>query len=70
MANLTKYSLAKLVDPRVYAIFESHLEGLEQEKLDKVLGTVDTLIQAGKKPERAMADSLEKYKLHGTRLEN
>lgn len=61
---MTKYQLAKQVDPRVYAIFEQRVAGLEQEKLDKVLAKVDTLNREGKSLQRAMADALYEYKLN------
>jgi len=60
---MTKYELAKKVDPRVYGVFESKLKGCDQEKLDKVLQRVDTLSKAGKQLERAMADALQEFKL-------
>ena len=62
---MTKYQLAKQVDPRVWAVFESKIAGLEQEKLDKVLAKVDTLHSEGKSLQRAMADALYEYKLAG-----
>lgn len=63
MANLTKYSLASKVDPRVYEIFERRLESSDQEKVDKVLARVDTLHREGKSLQRAMADVLQEFKL-------
>lgn len=61
---MTKYQLAKQVDPRVYAVFESKLTGCDQEKLDKILARVDTIAQSGKTLQRAMADALYEYKLN------
>lgn len=64
MANLTKYSLAKQVDPRVYAIFEKKLEGCDKDKVDKVVNRVDTLAKEGKSLQRAMADALYEFRLN------
>lgn len=63
MVNLTKYALAKQVDPRVFAVFEKKLASCDQEKVDKVLNRVDTIAKSGKSLQRAMADALEEFKL-------
>jgi hypothetical protein len=60
---MTKYELAGKADPRVWEIFESKIEGIEQEKLDKVLSKIDNLVSQGKSLHRAMADALQEYKL-------
>lgn len=61
---MTKYQLAKQVDPRVYSVFENKVSSCDQEKLDKVLARVDTLFSEGKSLQRAMADALFEFKLN------
>lgn len=64
--NLTRYTLAKLINPRVYATFEKLTKDCDEEKLGVIINKTDSNIKAGKKPERALADALETYKLSGS----
>lgn len=49
-------------DDRVFAVFKK----LAGKKFQEVLITAQELESAGKSPERALADSLEIYKLDGS----
>ena len=63
--NLTRYSLAGLINPRVYATFEKLTKGCDEEKIKTIISKVDSNIKEGKRPERALADALETFKLSG-----
>ena len=52
-----------LVDPRVWEVFGRKIEGIEQDKLDRVINLVDSLHKEGKSLNRAMADALMEFKL-------
>lgn len=60
---MTKYELANQVDDRVYSIFENRTKDCDEAKLLKIMDKITILHNSGKKLERAMADTLQEFKL-------
>lgn len=62
---MNEYALAKLVSPAVFAVYEKFTKKVNGDKKNEIRELVAKLVFEGKKPERALADALETYKMSG-----